>query len=115
MIICVIYHAELHRLDSGHFAVEDCLEEISNNIVRFYEGRVAKGVIMAAKYNIANVLPQRMPSLIDSSYINLIWVVPSYLCHTTIYREFDTRDKTAVIRCKERDGTCDIVSIAKSS
>lgn len=38
-------NAEMHRLDSGHFAVEDCLEEISNNIVRFYEGRTAKVLI----------------------------------------------------------------------
>ena len=38
-------NAEMHRLNSGHFAVEDCLEEISNNIVRFYEGRVAKVLI----------------------------------------------------------------------
>ena len=29
--------AEMHRLDSGHFAVEDCLEQIATNIVRFYE------------------------------------------------------------------------------
>jgi hypothetical protein len=39
------HRAEMHRLDSGHFAVEDCLEEISNNIVRFYEGRVAQVLI----------------------------------------------------------------------
>jgi pimeloyl-ACP methyl ester carboxylesterase len=38
-------NAEIHRLDSGHFAVEDCLEEISNEIVRFYEDRVAKVLI----------------------------------------------------------------------
>ena len=38
-------NAEIHRLDSGHFAVEDCLEEISNNIVRFYESRVAKVLV----------------------------------------------------------------------
>jgi hypothetical protein len=36
-------NAEMHRLDSGHFAVEDCLEEISNNIVHFYESRVNTG------------------------------------------------------------------------
>jgi hypothetical protein len=28
--------AEMHRLDAGHFAVEDCLEYISENIHRFY-------------------------------------------------------------------------------
>jgi pimeloyl-ACP methyl ester carboxylesterase len=33
--------AEMHRLDSGHFAVEDCLEYISGNIRRFYDERVA--------------------------------------------------------------------------
>jgi len=33
--------AELHRLDSGHFAVEDSLETIATNIGRFYEERVA--------------------------------------------------------------------------
>jgi len=32
--------AELHRLDSGHFAVEDCLEEIAANIRRFYDEKV---------------------------------------------------------------------------
>ncbi len=30
-------------LDSGHFAVKACLEEISNNIVHFYESRVDTG------------------------------------------------------------------------
>ena len=33
--------AELHRLDSGHFAVEDHLEEIAGHIERFYEEKVA--------------------------------------------------------------------------
>ena len=33
--------AEIHRLDSGHFAVEDSLEEISTNIHRFYAEKVA--------------------------------------------------------------------------
>jgi pimeloyl-ACP methyl ester carboxylesterase len=32
--------AELIRLDSGHFAVEDCLEEISAGIVRFHDRKV---------------------------------------------------------------------------
>jgi len=32
--------AEIHRLDSGHFAVEDCLEEIAAGIRRFYEEKV---------------------------------------------------------------------------
>jgi len=30
----------MHRLDSGHFAVEDCLEHIATNIERFYEEKV---------------------------------------------------------------------------
>jgi pimeloyl-ACP methyl ester carboxylesterase len=34
-------NAEMHRLDSGHFAVEDCLGEITSNIRRFYLERVA--------------------------------------------------------------------------
>jgi pimeloyl-ACP methyl ester carboxylesterase len=34
-------HAETHRLDSGHFAVEDCLTYISSNIKRFYLEKVA--------------------------------------------------------------------------
>ena len=33
--------AEIHRLDAGHFAVEDHLEYISQNIKRFYEAEVA--------------------------------------------------------------------------
>ena len=36
-------NAEMHPLDSGHFAVKACLEEISNNIVHFYESRVDTG------------------------------------------------------------------------
>ena len=35
-------NAEMHRLVSGHFAVEDCLDEIASNISHFYLGRVAK-------------------------------------------------------------------------
>ena len=33
-------NAEMHRLDSGHFAVEDCLEEIAGHIRRFYDEKV---------------------------------------------------------------------------
>lgn len=33
--------AELHKLDSGHFAVEDCLPTIAENIHRFYRENVA--------------------------------------------------------------------------
>ncbi|HXW91886.1 MAG TPA: alpha/beta hydrolase [Terriglobales bacterium] len=32
--------AEMHRLDSGHFAVEDCLGLIATNIGRFYDEKV---------------------------------------------------------------------------
>ena len=35
-------NTEMHRLDSGHFAVEDCLDEITNNINRFYLEKVVK-------------------------------------------------------------------------
>lgn len=34
-------NAEMHRLNSGHFAVEDCLAEISRNMHRFYREKVA--------------------------------------------------------------------------
>jgi pimeloyl-ACP methyl ester carboxylesterase len=34
-------NAELHRLDSGHFAIEDSLDEIAGNIRRFYDEKVA--------------------------------------------------------------------------
>jgi pimeloyl-ACP methyl ester carboxylesterase len=33
--------AELVRLDSGHFAVEDCLDEIATTIRRFYDTKVS--------------------------------------------------------------------------
>jgi pimeloyl-ACP methyl ester carboxylesterase len=33
--------AEIHRLDAGHFAVEDHLDYISEHIIRFYETKVA--------------------------------------------------------------------------
>ena len=32
--------AEMHRLDSGHFAVEDCLDQIATNMRRFYDEKV---------------------------------------------------------------------------
>jgi pimeloyl-ACP methyl ester carboxylesterase len=34
--------AEIHRLDSGHFAVEDCIEEIVTNMQRFYLERIVQ-------------------------------------------------------------------------
>lgn len=33
-------NAEIHRLDSGHFAVEDCLDYIVKNIRRFYDEKL---------------------------------------------------------------------------
>ena len=33
--------AQMHRLDSGHFAVEDCLDYIAGNMRRFYDENVA--------------------------------------------------------------------------
>ena len=33
--------AEMHRLDSGHFAMEDCLDEIAAGIRRFYDEKVS--------------------------------------------------------------------------
>jgi pimeloyl-ACP methyl ester carboxylesterase len=37
--------AELVRLDSGHFAVEDCLPQISEGITRFYETKVLRAAV----------------------------------------------------------------------
>jgi pimeloyl-ACP methyl ester carboxylesterase len=37
-----ISDAEVHRLDSGHFAVEDCLEVIVTNMERFYQEKIAQ-------------------------------------------------------------------------
>jgi len=34
--------AEMHRLDAGHFAVEDCLDYISSNIHRYYHDVVGR-------------------------------------------------------------------------
>ena len=34
-------HAEMHRLESGHFAVEDCLDAIAPTMRRFYDDEVA--------------------------------------------------------------------------
>jgi pimeloyl-ACP methyl ester carboxylesterase len=36
-------HAEMHRLDSGHFAVEDHLDVIASNMKRFYSEKVIAG------------------------------------------------------------------------
>lgn len=36
-------HAEMHRLDSGHFAVEDHLDVIASTMKRFYSERVIAG------------------------------------------------------------------------
>src|SRR6188472_262332 len=37
-----LHNAEMHRLDTGHFAVEDCLGEIASSIHRFYPEKVKK-------------------------------------------------------------------------
>ena len=37
-----IPNAEIHRLDSGHFVVEDCIEEIVTNMERFYLEKIAQ-------------------------------------------------------------------------
>jgi pimeloyl-ACP methyl ester carboxylesterase len=42
-------HAEMHRLDSGHFAVEDCLNEIAGNMRRFYEEKATPGSAIKKK------------------------------------------------------------------
>ena len=41
--------AEMHRLDSGHFAVEDSLEAIATNINRFYDEKVVPAAQMASR------------------------------------------------------------------
>jgi hypothetical protein len=38
----VLPKAEMHRLDAGHFAVEDCLEYIAQRIHQFYDRWVAR-------------------------------------------------------------------------
>jgi pimeloyl-ACP methyl ester carboxylesterase len=38
--------AELHRLDTGHFAIEDSLEEIAGNIRRFYDEKVGAQAVV---------------------------------------------------------------------
>jgi len=43
--------AEMHRLDSGHFAVEACREEIAAHIRRFYDDKVA----MVSRRSISSV------------------------------------------------------------
>jgi hypothetical protein len=38
----VLPKAEMHRLDAGHFAVEDCLGYISGHMHKFYDSTVAE-------------------------------------------------------------------------
>jgi pimeloyl-ACP methyl ester carboxylesterase len=38
----VLPQAEMHRLDSGHFAIEDSLDEIAAKMTSFFDNRVAK-------------------------------------------------------------------------
>ncbi len=47
--------AELHRLDSGHFAVEDSLDYIAANIRRFYDEKVAVMSAMSEMTGISEV------------------------------------------------------------
>jgi pimeloyl-ACP methyl ester carboxylesterase len=42
-------NAELVRLDSGHFAVEDNLDEIAEAMVRFYDQRVVASLMSSAR------------------------------------------------------------------
>jgi pimeloyl-ACP methyl ester carboxylesterase len=35
-------NAEMHRLDSGHFAIEDSLSEIAGKMIAFHEAHVAR-------------------------------------------------------------------------
>ena len=41
--------AEIHRLEAGHFAVEDCLDYISENMHRFYSEKVAGSKVKTEK------------------------------------------------------------------
>jgi len=41
--------AEIHRLDSGHFALEDCLDEIAAGMRRFYEEKVSSPIRKVAR------------------------------------------------------------------
>jgi pimeloyl-ACP methyl ester carboxylesterase len=47
--------AELHRLDSGHFAVEDSLDYIAANMRRFYDEKVAVMSAMSEMTGISEV------------------------------------------------------------
>ncbi len=42
LYLTVLPNAQLHRLDSGHFALEDNLGEITSKMVEFYDATVAK-------------------------------------------------------------------------
>jgi len=39
--------AEIHRLNAGHFAVEDCLDYIATNMHSFFHKKVAAGLVTA--------------------------------------------------------------------
>jgi pimeloyl-ACP methyl ester carboxylesterase len=39
--------AEIHRLNAGHFAVEDCLEYIAGNMHSFFDKKVAADLAAA--------------------------------------------------------------------
>jgi pimeloyl-ACP methyl ester carboxylesterase len=55
-------NAEIHRLDSGHFAVEDSLDYIAENIRRFYDEKVAATPAMSEMAGMS-----AMPEMSDMS------------------------------------------------
>jgi hypothetical protein len=73
-------NAEIHRLDSGHFAVEDCLEEISNNIVHFYESRVdiGKGVGMTVN-SVSSPFDWECGPVLDEIWMTIGKIIFKYL------------------------------------
>jgi pimeloyl-ACP methyl ester carboxylesterase len=40
----ILPKAEMHRLNSGHFAVEDCLDYIAKHMQEFYQTKVASSL-----------------------------------------------------------------------
>ena len=44
-------NAKIYRLDSGHFAVEDCLNEIGHNIRQFYFEKVSQEIFLTITMN----------------------------------------------------------------
>jgi pimeloyl-ACP methyl ester carboxylesterase len=54
--------AELRRLDSGHFAVEDSLQEIAATMRRFYDERVARAAAMADRGGEPSFVQEKLPA-----------------------------------------------------